>query len=151
MEIRRANPSQAAQLTAIALAAKRYWGYPERWIEIWRNVLTITPDYIETNAVFAGCLDADIAGFYALVRDDQAAVLDHLWLRPQYIGLGLGRELIEHARQQAAALQARIIEIESEPNAENFYLHMGARRVGEKRAILEGQERVLPLLVLDVS
>lgn len=50
-----------------------------------------------------------------------------------------------------AALQARIIKIESDPNAEKFYLHMGARRVGEKRAILDGQERVLPLLVLDVS
>lgn len=33
--IRRVLPEEAAQLSRIALAAKRHWGYPERWIEAW--------------------------------------------------------------------------------------------------------------------
>ncbi|MCL4530843.1 MAG: hypothetical protein M1485_06230 [Chloroflexi bacterium] len=35
IEIRRALPEEADALTEIAIAAKRHWGYPERWIEIW--------------------------------------------------------------------------------------------------------------------
>ena len=37
---RRAIPKA---LTQIALAAKRHWGYPERWIEIWSSQLTFSP------------------------------------------------------------------------------------------------------------
>ena len=73
-------------------------------------------------------------------------MLEHLWVRPHDIGQGLGREFIEQARQQAGLLQAQAIEIESKPIAEAFYLHVGARRVSEKRTILDGHERVLPSL-----
>lgn len=36
--------------------------------------------------------------------------------------------------------------IESDPHAENFYLRMGAVRVGETPADMEGVKRSLPLL-----
>jgi hypothetical protein len=34
LKITRATPDQAATLTKIAFAAKRHWGYPDRWIQI---------------------------------------------------------------------------------------------------------------------
>jgi hypothetical protein len=40
MHIVRAKPEDAANLTGIAFAAKRHWGYPENWIESWRDLLT---------------------------------------------------------------------------------------------------------------
>ena len=49
MKIIQARAADAEQLTRIALAAKRYWGYPEAWIESWRSLLTITPGFIKAN------------------------------------------------------------------------------------------------------
>ncbi len=77
--------------------------------------------------------------------------LEHLWLLPEKMGLGLGRALFEHAARRAASLGAEILRIEADPNAEGFYLRMGAARVGEIVYELEGRERVLPLLAVDVG
>ena len=48
-DVTQATPEQAESLTQIAFAAKRYWGYPERWIELWSPILTVSPEFIEQN------------------------------------------------------------------------------------------------------
>ena len=50
----------------------------------------------------------------------------------------------------AAAAGAGRMVIQSDPHAEGFYLHMGARRVGE-RASDSIPGRVLPLFVLETA
>ena len=76
--------------------------------------------------------------------------LEHLWVLPEHMGLGLGRALFDHALGRAAALDAEVLGIEVDPNAEGFYRRMGARRVGEIVYELDGRERVLPLLAVEV-
>lgn len=44
--IRRAESEEAWRLSAIALAAKRHWGYPEEWMELWKDEFVITPEYV---------------------------------------------------------------------------------------------------------
>ena len=53
------------------------------------------------------------------------------------MGKGVGRRLFEHARAVAAGAGVRVLEIDSDPNAEAFYCRMGAVRVGEIRSELE--------------
>lgn len=149
--IRRATAADALALTEIAHAAKRHWGYPERWIEIWKDALTITPDFISTHEVYLACVDGKIAGFSALVADEGRVWLEHLWVSPQHIGTGVGKALFLHAAGEAAAAGALALEIESDPNAEGFYKRMGSRRVGEVVSEMEGEKRVLPLLRFDLS
>ena len=149
--IRRASPADAFLLTDIAHAAKRHWGYPELWIEAWKPALTITPEFISSNEVYVACIDSSIAGFSALVSADGKTWLEHLWVSPTQIGTGLGNALFRHAASIAAANGAQSIEIESDPNAEGFYKRMGAERVGEVESEIEGEKRVLPLLVFDLS
>lgn len=150
MEIRivRARPEQASRLTQIAHAAKSYWGYPSQWIELWHNQLTITAPFILANEVF-DAVDDDgdaILGFYALVGNGERLQLEHLWVQPHSLGAGVGRKLFSHAVAHAAELGARVIEIESDPNAEAFYQKMGAETIGEVTYELEGLPRSLPLL-----
>jgi hypothetical protein len=52
VSIRTACASEAEDLTMIAFAAKRHWNYPEKWIELWAEELTIDGRYIEHNTVF---------------------------------------------------------------------------------------------------
>jgi GNAT superfamily N-acetyltransferase len=147
VRIRQAGPSDAEVLTALALAGKRHWGYPEPWLAAWRELLTITPEYLAAHLVC--CAEDDTGrpvGFYALERDGRNCRLEHLWLAPSLIGRGLGRQLFEHAVQAARALGAAELLIEADPNAERFYLHMGAERIGEAVSRLTGAERILPQL-----
>ena len=150
MEIQRATPNDAEALTRIAFAAKRYWGYPERWMERWRESLTITPEFVGRNEVYAATLNEEILGFYALVGEGREIQLEHLWVSPERIGTGVGRLLFGHAVRRAASLGAETLRIEADPNAEGFYRRMGATRIGETSYPIDGQRRTLPLLVLEV-
>jgi GNAT superfamily N-acetyltransferase len=88
-----------------------------------------------------------VVGFYALERDGDRFRQEDLFLAPSLIGHGLGRRLFEHAVQAARALGAAELLIESDPNAEGFYLlRMGAQRVGETVSRLTGTERIVPEL-----
>ena len=149
MRIRRASSEDITALTQIAHDAKRYWGYPENWIKHWQEELTISPDYLATNQVFLAEKDDQILGFYALIIRQEKAELDHLWVAPEYIGSGVGKELFVHAMQSAARRNVSEIEILSDPNAEGFYRKMGAHRIGETVSEIEGQPRTLPTLTVD--
>jgi GNAT superfamily N-acetyltransferase len=150
MEILRARPSDAEVLTRISFAAKRYWGYPERWIERWRETLTISPEFIRRNETYAAVVEGKLVGFYALVGEGRKIELEHLWVLPERMGVGVGRALFDHAIRRAASLGAEVLGIESDPNAEDFYRRMGAARVGEINYPIDGQVRTLPLLVVEV-
>lgn len=152
IRILRATPEQAVRLTQIAHAAKSYWGYPSRWLELWHNQLTITEAYVKTNEVYAA-MDADdvLLGFYALGGAGEKRTLDHLWVQPSSFGAGVGRQLFEHAAERARELGTHTLEIESDPHAEGFYQRMGAETIGEVTYKLEGQPRSLPLMVLQLD
>jgi GNAT superfamily N-acetyltransferase len=151
MQIVRAESQDAEALTEIAYAAKRHWGYPERWIESWHDTLTIRPEFIAANVAYSALEDDCAVGFYLLTIESDGLHLDHLWIAPPAMGRGIGRALFEHAVAQARELGHRSLKIESDPNAEGFYARMGARRVGEAVTEIEGQRRELPLLVYDLQ
>jgi hypothetical protein len=58
--------------------------------------------------------------------------------------------LFAHALEQTRGLGFGQLEIESDPNAEGFYLRMGAHRVGMSIKDFEGQHRELPVLVYEL-
>lgn len=149
VEVRRATAGDAGTLTRIAFAAKRYWGYPERWIEQWNETLTITPEFVRDNGVYAAVSNGEPFAFYALTGTGDRSELDHLWVSPAWIGSGIGRLLFEHAMHEAASQGASTVEIEADPNAEGFYLKMGARRVGENVYEIEGRRRILPRMAIE--
>ena len=151
MDIRRADPSEAEALSAIARASKMHWGYPPEWLEQWRDALTLRPDFIRDHPVFVGALDGRAAGFYALTLEGTVVVLEHLWVQPDHIGQGLGRALLDHARATAVALGAAEMRIDSDPHAEAIYAAMGARRQGEVDARMGNVQRVLPRMVLPLD
>jgi GNAT superfamily N-acetyltransferase len=143
------KPGDAEVLTEIAFAAKRLWGYAERWIESWRDLLTITPEFIVSHETHVAKVDGRIVGFYALEQKQNRLNLMHMWVLPDRARQGVGRFLFHHAIERAKVLDFRELEIESDPNAEGFYLRLGARRVGVSVKELFGQRRELPLLIYD--
>ncbi|HEV8583702.1 MAG TPA: GNAT family N-acetyltransferase [Methylomirabilota bacterium] len=144
--IRRALPAEAPALTRIAHAAKRHWRYPEDWIALWRDALTVTPWFVERAPVYCAEAGGALAGFYALIGRAPTTDLEHCWVRPAYIGRGIGARLVAHAAKTARAAGATTLRIASDPFAEGFYRRMGARPAGTVPSTPRG--RTLPLLLL---
>ena len=151
MQIVRVKPQDADALTEIAFAAKRHWGYPERWIQNWRDILTMRPEFIAANVTYGAMENARAVGFYLLTNESDGLHLDHLWIEPRAMGRGIGRALFEHALEQTRRLGHRTLKIEADPNAEGFYQRMGAKRVGASVSEVEGERRELPLLIYELE
>ena len=146
MEIRRAQPAEAASLSKIAWAAKASWRYPEPWLQQWREQLTITPEFISANETFIALIDNRPVAFHALLQTPAALRLEHLWVRPEEMRRGIGKKLFAHACEHALVLRASSLTIEADPNAEDFYRRMGAIKFDQVETFVAGRRRVLPLL-----
>jgi GNAT superfamily N-acetyltransferase len=144
--IQRAKPEHAKELTALTIASKRHWNYPESWIQAWLPSLTITSEYILANETWAAVDGETCVAYCSLKQDSESLWLDNLWILPEFMGQGIGRELFHHALERGLSLGAATLKIESDPNAQDFYEKMGARKIGERHSVVEGQPRVLPVM-----
>jgi GNAT superfamily N-acetyltransferase len=96
-------------------------------------------------------IDGDPVAFYALdVPGDGCGELDALFVKPGYIGQGIGKLLVQHMSGEAAARGVRSVTIQGDPNAEEFYLSIGATPAGYREsASIRG--RYLPVFVLTIA
>jgi GNAT superfamily N-acetyltransferase len=152
VQIRRAVAESAEELSALVMSAKACWGYARDQLDAWRLSLEVSAESVSSRPTFVGELEGVVAGFYSLVPSADAWELDNLWVLPQFMRRGVGRALLVHAAQIAAEGGATSIVIDSDPNAESFYVKCGAKRVGAVAAPIVGQlNRIRPQLVLAVT
>jgi GNAT superfamily N-acetyltransferase len=147
--LRRARPDEARQLTELAVESKRYWGYPESLIELWRPDLEFTPASIRAQAVIVAELAGSLVGVSAVSGCGAAAELEGLWVRPAHMGHGVGRALFREAVAGARAQGAVSLVIASDPHAEPFYRRQGAVPAGSAPSTPAG--RRLPRLVFHIG
>ncbi|BDX05542.1 GNAT family N-acetyltransferase [Planctobacterium marinum] len=146
--LRKPRKDEAARLTELALASKQYWGYSDDFIADCRAELRVTPDKLLAAQYRFKLLESagDIAGFYCLEQHtDRHFEVEALFVAPEYVGCGVGRLLWRDLVAIAQQSGAKMLSIASDPNAENFYLKMGAKRVSliPSKSIVG---RTLPLL-----
>jgi ribosomal protein S18 acetylase RimI-like enzyme len=147
LKIRRASESEAGLLSELAAQAKAHWGYSAAALADWTPQLTLSTTDIRARPVFVAIVDDDVAGFYSLAPADTSWELDNLWVLPRFMQRGVGRALLVHALETASSQGAVEVAVDSDPNAEGFYVACGAVRRGEVPAPIEGMpERVRPQL-----
>jgi len=96
-------------------------------------------------------LDGKLAGFYSLEDlSDNGIELGHLFVDPEFMGIGVGLRLVEHACRKAFGLGFEKLIIQGDPNAERFYLRCGAVRIGEKQSA-SITDRMLPLFEIQLT
>jgi ribosomal protein S18 acetylase RimI-like enzyme len=150
ISIRPVNPNEAKELTRIALASKRHWGYPERWIEIWTPQLTFNAAYFEANESWLAELNGQPVAFYTLFDQNGIAWLDNLWVAPEYMDQGIGRMLFLHVVELSSQRGYKVLQLEADPNAVGFYEKMGMHKIGERHSTVDGQPRNLPLMEMNL-
>ncbi len=147
--IRPAGPSEALMLSDLALRSKAVWDYSPQFIAACRSALVVSVQLITTAPVFLLEVEGAAAGFYVLEAWNGLADLAFFFIEPGFIRQGWGRILWEHAVRTAQQMGFSALRVESDPNAESFYIKMGARRTGEvPSTVMEG--RRLPLLEYDL-
>ena len=150
--IRSALRSESRLLSNLAFRSKAIWGYSLEFMESCRGELTIEPDQIAAHEAFhVLCeVDGEIAGFYVLRQISSTAFdLHALFIDPEQMGNGHGRQLMAHALQSVSKHGGKTLQIQSDPNATKFYETAGAYQIG----LLESGSipgRQLPLLQVDV-
>lgn len=150
-QVRAAQPTEAAQLTTLALRSKAYWGYDQAFMLACRAELTVTPQRIAAQPTYVLEAGGHLYGFYMLDRNRAPLVeLDFLFVAPEAIGRGYGRLLMDHAVAIALGFGDETLYIQSDPNAEAFYRACGAAVVSyTPSASIAG--RMLPTLTLALS
>jgi GNAT superfamily N-acetyltransferase len=115
--------------------------------------LTVTPEAIDaTDAHYRVAVkQTELVGFYSLEgQSGDRIALSSMFIDPQYIGKGIGRQLMERALTHAAQLGSSILTIQSDPNASAFYQAAGAELCGESESdSIPG--RMLPMLQIRLS
>jgi GNAT superfamily N-acetyltransferase len=71
-----------------------------------------------------------LIGFFRLQRREACAWLENLFIDPEVVSSGYGRRLFERACEVARSWGYAVMELESDPHAESFYLRLGAHHVG---------------------
>ncbi len=144
--IERAAAADHLVLTQISFESKAFWGYSAAQLEIWKDDLIITPEYITQNHLFKMVLNSHIIGFYSFIRiSDDHIKLDHLFVHPEHIGKGFGKNLLDHFLKIAEDLKSKSITLEADPHAESFYKKFGFTTFGYKESSVAG--RFLPEMI----
>lgn len=142
--VRPAAPHEAAGLTELIMRSKAYWGYDEAFMARCRPALTLHPPDVVPRRTAVAELAGRVAGVVAITGTPPEGEIDLLFVDPWAIGSGVGRVLYDHALAVAAAEGFASLLIEADPQAEPFYLRMGAVRIGDTVSAATG--RTLPLL-----
>ena len=141
----KALPEDTERLTAIAWLSKSHWNYPAEWMELWRKGLMITPAIIEQHEVFKIVIDnGTIVGCIVLITEEDILWVEHLWVLPEYIGNGFGKQLLHTALKKTIVDKHQIVKVVSDINAEVFYQKMGFKTVSQYESVPKG--RFLPVM-----
>ena len=152
MNIRPAHPDESDALSAIATAAKASWGYSPEQLWRWADDLRIPAESIANEPTFVAEDEGRVLGVVQLDTTRDPWMIEHLWIRPSHTRRGIGGRLVRYVVGYAADHGQRELAVDSDPQAESFYLRHGARGVGEIFAPIEGQSsRVRPQLRLSVE
>lgn len=141
---------EAARVSALAQRSKAHWGYPPAQMAVFRGELTLSAEAITRQPAFGIERDGALVGFYTLVgHDSEEAEIEHLFVDPPNIGAGLGRRLLCHALEEAQRLGYQRVLVQTDPNAEGFYIACGGRTIRRIPSSIPG--RAIPLIQFDLG
>jgi GNAT superfamily N-acetyltransferase len=153
LDIKPARAEDAGRLTDICVRAKAHWGYDAEFMALSREALTITPAMIAEGRVLKAENErGEILGVATALPLAAKGAFDlgQMFVDPDAMRAGVGRQLFEAIVALIAAEGAQKLVILADPNAEAFYRRMGARRVGDAPSdSIPG--RRLPLLEYEVG
>ena len=146
----KANISDASLLSEIAMLSKSFWGYTKEQLDSWVDDLTVSENLILETHTFNFLVDNKIVGFYILNQpQNNNCELEMLFVLPNFIGKGIGKQLLQHAFKKAKNLKVKTVTLLADPNAVAFYTSQGFKTIDKKESSIAG--RFLPIMQKDLK
>lgn len=130
LTIRMARPEERAELEDLQRRASLALGEYNEQLESEPDAIQLPLEQIQRGEVIVAELDDRLAGFAAVLIDDDVAELDGLFVEPQLWRRGIGAALIEVAVHEARRQGLAMIVI-ANPSAREFYEKCGFAVEGE--------------------
>jgi GNAT superfamily N-acetyltransferase len=147
LHIRPACTEEALALTDLCLRSKAHWGYDDEFMRASCPALTITAEMIAEGRVLVAETSDGIVGVASTALIGASGVYDlgHMFVSPDAIRTGAGRALFDAVVAHVRERGGKRLVIVADPNAEEFYRRLGAKRIGDAPSeSIPG--RFLPLL-----
>jgi GNAT superfamily N-acetyltransferase len=133
-------------LSDLCMRSKAHWGYDADFMAACQDVLRVRREHLTDPTAVVRNEDG-FAGIARLSVTGPEAILEKLFVCPAHMGRGVGSALINWAKAAAKQAGHLHLRVESDPDAESFYLSHGAVQVGlAPSEVIPG--RMLPLLSL---
>lgn len=135
-----AKLNDAQLLSRTAFVSKQFWGYSDDLMALWKAEIEITEEYILNNEVVKVFDENCFIGFYALKeKENKCLEIDHLWLLPNYIKKGYGKQIFSHILGYAKETGVLKLNLVAEPNAKTFYDKMGGVVIKKNQSKISGR------------
>jgi len=145
MKIEQAKKTDSKTLTELTIRSKSYWNYSQKQIEAWRSELTVTDAYIFEKSVYKLTKNNTIIAYFSYFELSKSSVkLESLFVEPEYIGQGIGKQLMEDLINRIKNLAYKNVLLDADPNAENFYAKLGFKVIGKRETSIKN--RYLPIM-----
>ena len=146
MKIEKATQEDHHILTEITKKSKAFWGYSAEQMTIWSDALTISEEYIETHFVYKLIQENQAIGYYSYYFENEKTIkLDNLFLLPEFIGKGIGNQLMTDFLQRIKEIPTiEKVLLDADPNAEKFYQKFGFTTIGQLETATKN--RFLPIM-----
>jgi len=130
IQIRRARPEEAPELTEIAMRAKQSNGYDDSFMNACADELRVSAAQIEHGEYWVAEQDI-VCGFVCLTIETDTGVgeLHSLFINPDWQRRGVGKRLWFKVRQSALLQGIEKIQLDSDPSAVKFYESIGFDKV----------------------
>ena len=151
IQIRRARPDEAGELTALSMRSKQSNGYDDAFMDACRRELTVTEQWFEEAEIWVAdsgvvcgmvCLSID--------PDGRSGEVLSFFIDPEWQRKGIGRLLWQKLFERSAIMKVHSLQLDADPFAVPFYEAMGFRVVGKAASgSIEG--RFLPHMKIQLA
>ena len=143
IQLRKASPKDAFLLSELTWHSKKHWGYPDEWMESWRQDLEITEEMLKNFDSLVIEVAGTIEGFVLISEEAGVFEIEHCFVNPEAIGKGYGKQLLTNILS-APQYQGQLFKVVADPNAIPFYEKFGFKTTHQIPSKPEG--RFLPVM-----
>lgn len=130
MHVARARVDHAVEISDLIRRSKAYWDWPQAYLQAALPLMAVSPGYIRDNTCLEVFIGDEVVGFASLVVEPGGALLDNLWVEPNWIGHGVGMFTCDEIFRIARVNAWNRLTTLPDPPSEGFYVRVGFQDTG---------------------